>query len=115
MNGYNSSGCTTWFDKPSRHEPIFHCGQDTFEMLKRSLNINTMTPFEIKVTIPISKSDVYENTSGCSRNEIGIVSVEKAIAIRDAINRQLAGLKATAPKKKTQRDNTKKPSTKKRK
>jgi len=67
--------------------------------LIESLKTKTMIPFKIDITIPIRKSDIFENNLGCSRQEIGIVSIERAIEIRNAIDRQLKGLKLTEPAK----------------
>lgn len=106
-----TSGCISYHDLTHgmdmnkaweyiRDRPMIYFGESPTNYSIEILKQPAMTPFEIKVQIPITRVEIAEQHNGCARKEFGLVTVEQAKAIRDAINRQLRGLQLTEPKKK---------------
>lgn len=87
----------------SRHE---FTGGNSIRQLKESIKQlqNEITKKQIpmdkqsiKVMAPIRNSQIFRNPCG---GEVGIFTIEDATEVRDTIDRQLKGLKATEPKAK---------------
>lgn len=77
----------------------FELLKEPLQQLKQTVMEKTQKPFEMQITFPANRTDIFTTTKYGVTVEVAVVSAERAKEIYDVIGRQLAGLRATEPKK----------------